>query len=100
MRQSPSPVHPSTADADPTTVARQQWLAELRLHPDPTVRRQALESWAEQPSADLDPLTYALVDEDDTVRTRAQELYTQQLAQEAAAAPGDAADAQHPHHAE
>jgi hypothetical protein len=43
-----------------------------------------LELWAEQPSEDLDPLTYALVDEDESVRTRAQEVYEQQLAREAA----------------
>ncbi len=66
----------------------------------PGVRRQALELLAEQPSQDLAPVTYALVDEDDSVRARAQELY-QQLAREAATThpliPGDAADAMGSH---
>ena len=74
------PVHPET---DPTTIARQQWFAEVQANPDVTVRRQALELWAEQPSQDLDPVTYGLVDEDESVRMRAEELYEQQLAREA-----------------
>jgi hypothetical protein len=86
------------------TAARQQWFAEARTNPDVTVRHQALELWAQQPSQDLDPLTYALVDEDESVRTRAQEIYEQQLAREATtaqpAAPGDADDARHLHHPE
>lgn len=67
--------------------ARQQWFAEARTNLDVAVRRQALELWAEQPNQYLDPVTYALVDEDDTIRTRAQELYEQQLAREASTAP-------------
>jgi hypothetical protein len=63
-----------------------------------------LELWAEQPSQDLDPVTYALVDEDDSVRARAQELYEQQLVRETTtahpAAPGEADDARHLHHPE
>jgi hypothetical protein len=47
------------------------------------VRLQALELWAQQPSDEIDPVTYALVDEDEQVRTRAQELYEQQLTREA-----------------
>lgn len=62
--------------------ARQQRFAEARAHPEVTVRLQALELWAEQPSQDLNPITYALVDEDESVRTRAQELFEQQLARE------------------
>lgn len=67
--------------------ARQLWFAEAREHPDATVRRQALELWAEQPGDDIDPLTYALVDEDEQVRARAEELWEQQLTQEAAETP-------------
>ena len=51
------------------------------------VRLQALDQWAQQPGASLDPVTYALVDGDEAVRARAQDLYTQQLTREAAAAP-------------
>jgi hypothetical protein len=50
-----------------------------------TARLQALEFWAQQPGDALDPVTLALVDEDESVRTRAQELWEQQLTREAAA---------------
>ena len=63
--------------------ARQMWFAEARENPDVTVRLQALELWAEQPDDAIDPVTYALVDEDEHVRARAQELWEQQLTQEA-----------------
>ena len=66
--------------------AREQWFAELPESPDATVRLQALETWAQQPGKGIDPLTYALVDEDESVRARAEELYEQQLAREEAAA--------------
>ena len=64
-----------------------QWYAALRESPDVGVRLQALDQWAQQPGALLDPVTYALVDGDEAVRARAQDLYTQQLTREAAAAP-------------
>ena len=67
--------------------ARQRWYAEAREHPEGTVRLQALETWAQQPSSSqdaLDPLTYALVDGDESVRARAQELWAQQLQRETA----------------
>ena len=63
------------------------WFAELRESPDVTVRLQALEAWAQQPGTGIDPLTYALVDEDEAVRARAEELYEQQLAREEAETP-------------
>ena len=47
---------------------------------------QARARWAQQPGTGIDPLTFALVDEDEDVRTRAEELYEQQLAREEAAA--------------
>lgn len=64
--------------------ARQSWYAAVREHPDVTVRLQALELWAQQPGDALDPVTYALVDGDESVRARAQELYEQQLTRAAA----------------
>ena len=66
--------------------AREQWFAERRESPDATVRLQALETWAQQPGDGIDPLTFALVDEDEEVRARAEELWDQQLAREEAAA--------------
>ena len=64
--------------------ARQLWFEEVRENPDVTVRLQALELWAEQPGDDIDPLAYALVDEDEEVRARAEELWEQQLTREEA----------------
>jgi hypothetical protein len=99
----PAPQAASTADrrvSDEQTNATQaqrdawtQWYVMARESPEVTVRLQALEQWAQQPqgsSDSLDPVTYALVDEDDTVRARAQTLYEQQLVREAtAAAPSE-----------
>ena len=53
------------------------WLAAARDDPDPNVRLHALETWAQYPGESLDPATYALVDPDEVVRTRAQELVEQ-----------------------
>ncbi|MGH7207994.1 MAG: hypothetical protein ACREIL_01280 [Nitrospiraceae bacterium] len=63
-----------------------QWYAAVREHPDVSVRLQALEQWAQQPGEAIDPVTAALVDEDEQVRGRAQDLYDQQLTREASRA--------------
>ena len=64
-----------------------RWYAEAREHPEVGVRLMALERWAQQPSETMDPVTAALVDEDEEVRTRAEALFDQQLTREAARAP-------------
>jgi len=56
------------------------WLSEALDDPDPSVRLQAIETWAREPEETLDPLTYALVDPDESVRARAQELLEEELA--------------------
>jgi hypothetical protein len=56
------------------------WLTEMLHAPDPNVRIQALDAWARQPTTLLDPVTYALVDPEESVRTRAQEVLEQELA--------------------
>ena len=56
------------------------WLDELLHSPDPNVRVQGLDAWAQHPGASLDRVAYALVDSDEAVRTRAQELFEQELA--------------------
>jgi hypothetical protein len=86
-----APAAPPPSNAPPPAdqaqrEAREQWFAELRESPDATVRLQALEHWAQQPGTGIDPLTYALVDEDEAVRARADALDEQQLAQEEATA--------------
>ena len=54
-----------------------EWTAALQ-HPDKEVRRDALQQWAGQGAATpLDPLTHALVDPDESVRAKAQELVEQ-----------------------
>jgi hypothetical protein len=45
-----------------------------------------LDQWAQRPGEALDPVTYGLVDEDEQVRVRAQELYQEQLTRDAAEA--------------
>jgi hypothetical protein len=79
---SPPPDEKTTAE-QAQREARQLWFAEAREHPEVSVRLQALELWAQQPSNALDPVTYALVDGDEQVRSRAQELWEQQLMREA-----------------
>ncbi len=62
-----------------------EWTTALQ-HPDTQVRLQALQRWAEQGAATpLNPLTYALVDPDESVRARAQELVEHVLAAKAEA---------------
>jgi hypothetical protein len=51
------------------------WLAAARDDPDSNVRLHALETWAQNPGETLDPATYALVDPDESIRARAQELF-------------------------
>lgn len=63
--------------------AREQWYAAMREAPEAGMRLYALEHWAQQPGEAIDSVTYALVDEDESVRTRAQELYEQRVAREA-----------------
>jgi hypothetical protein len=56
------------------------WLAKALSDPNPRVRIRALETWAQRPGETLDPVTYALVDPDESVRARAQELLEETLA--------------------
>jgi len=78
----PPPSNAQTPADQAQREARELWFAELRESPDVTVRLQALELWAQQPGDGIDPLTYALVDEDEQVRARAEELWEQQLTKE------------------
>jgi hypothetical protein len=52
----------------------------LHHHSEPVIRLYALEAWALDPGERLDPVTYALVDPDESVRARAQELLEEALA--------------------
>ena len=52
----------------------------LHADPDPRIRLEALEMWAMRPGRSLDPVTHAMVDPDERVRARAQELFEEALA--------------------
>jgi hypothetical protein len=56
------------------------WLAGALDDPDPHMRIQALGAWAQHPGEILYLLTNALVDPDESVRARAQELLEEALA--------------------
>jgi Domain of unknown function (DUF4124) len=47
--------------------------------PDPAARLQVIEDWARGSPDSLDPVTYALVDPNESVRARAQELWEEAL---------------------
>ncbi len=56
------------------------WQEAAREDPDPRVRLHAIETWSQKPGDTLDPVTHALVDPDETVRVRAQQLFEDALA--------------------
>jgi hypothetical protein len=63
-------------------------MAQALDAPEASVRRQALDLWAQQGTeAPLDPLVVAVEDEDDEVRTRAMEIIEQHWAIEQHAEP-------------
>ncbi len=70
----------ATFHAGRTETAVPTGLAEALNSPDPRVRMRALETWAQHPGDKLDPVTYALMDPDESVRARAQELLEAVLA--------------------
>lgn len=79
------PQGPDQAQAAALLDTPPEWAAALH-HPDTEVRREALKHWAAQGAATpLDPLTHALVDPDESVRARAQELVERVWAAQAAA---------------
>jgi hypothetical protein len=56
------------------------WQDAAREDPDPRVRLHAIETWSQKPGDTLDPVTHAMVDPDETVRARAQQLFEEALA--------------------
>ena len=72
-------VTPMTQPAESDWVSP-PWLAELLSSPDFQVRLQGLEAWAQHPGTTLDAVTYALVDPEESVRARAQEVFEEELA--------------------
>ena len=80
QRTAPTAVAPALQYREASQTPDDAWLAAARGDPDPNVRLHALNTWAQHPDESLDPATYALVDSNETVRTRAQELVEEQLA--------------------
>ncbi len=67
----------SAHNQETTPETTPEWAAAL-AYPTAAVRLEALQRWAEQGAATpLNPLTHALVDPDESVRARAQELAEQ-----------------------
>jgi hypothetical protein len=66
--------------AEPAETGQPPKLVAALNDPDPRVRIRALETWAKHPGEDLNPVTYALIDPDESVRARAQELLEAVLA--------------------
>lgn len=66
--------------AGPAETGQPPKLVAALNDPDPRVRIRALEAWAQHPGEDLNPVTHALVDPDESVRARARELLEAVLA--------------------
>lgn len=84
---SPFPLTNTKSSQSPTKVAvpvssieEPAWLEAALSDPDPRVRLQAIEVWANNPGENINPFTYALVDPDEQIRARAQELFEEELA--------------------
>jgi hypothetical protein len=75
----PSAQTQGKAAATPPT-EESAWLTAARDDPDPSARLQAIEDWARGSQETLDLVTHALVDPDESVRERAQELLENELA--------------------
>jgi hypothetical protein len=73
---------PTHTDSESPSEEEPACLVARREDPDPQVRLNALETWARNPGNSLDPITYALVDPDEQVRARAQELFEEALARQ------------------
>ncbi len=50
--------------------------------PDPRMRRFALEQWAREPTGSFDPVAAALVDPDESIRERAEQVFETALARQ------------------
>jgi hypothetical protein len=51
-----------------------EWLTKAQNDPDPRIRLNAIRAWARDPTESLDPITYSLLDPDESVRAQAQKL--------------------------
>jgi hypothetical protein len=63
-----------------TALAAAPWPPVEMQDPDPRMRRFALEQWAREPSESLDMAAAALVDPDESIRERAEQVFEAALA--------------------
>lgn len=63
--------------AQPAVVA---WPPAEMQDPDPRMRRFALEQWAREPTESLDIVAAALVDPEESIRERAEQVFEEALA--------------------
>lgn len=62
------------------TPATAPWPPAEMLDPDPRMRRFALEHWARSPTESLDMVAEALVDPEESIRERAEQVFEEALA--------------------
>lgn len=75
----PSPLAAAAA-AGGSTPAAAPWPPAEMSDPDPRNRRFALEQWAREPTASLDLVAAAMVDPEESIRERAEQLFEEALA--------------------
>lgn len=81
----PSPAHavppPPTAAWKMVGPARTEapWPSVAMVSDDPRVRRTALEDWARNPTESLDLVTAAMVDPEESIRERAQQIFDNEM---------------------
>jgi hypothetical protein len=76
----PPPAAAAAASAGGSTPAAVPWPPAEMLDPDPRMRRFALEQWARDPSESLDLVAAALVDPEESIRERAEQVLEEALA--------------------
>jgi hypothetical protein len=63
-------------------LAAAPWPPAEMQDPDPRMRRFALEQWAREPTESLDVVAAALVDPDESIRERAEQVFEAALARQ------------------
>jgi hypothetical protein len=73
----------SAPATEPAAVqAAAPWPPAEMQDPDPRMRRFALEQWAREPTGSFDPVAAALVDPDESIRERAEQVFETALARQ------------------
>jgi hypothetical protein len=67
-------------DPSPAQPAVVAWPPAEMQAPDPRMRRFALEQWAREPTESLDLVAAALVDPEESIRERAEQIFEEALA--------------------